>query len=602
MTRWLRRIQISNLGPLQDFDITLSESGVDEIEEPSQWGKSNIFAAICFCLWGCAPDGSAFDLTSITTGEKKCTVRLTTTRGTVYERTITKSRSVTRSIQHADKAKLPYNGREEDFAKALMALGRKSGKVTTGRMVLVPMAWRALTATGKGRPLRNFFVGELVKEGSLRGHVEQLMPIGAALLDADPLDTPAVEEMRKVAKKTASRLEGKAEQAQDALANIAPAVEPPSAPDVFAAKQVGRVAAYWVDRDKLTAARDYKQGEKRRWQLRLDAIPLGPPDYDASKRAGAVDDLDIAQRQLKDCKRERRAMSDAAEQETAMQAGVELRTAEGRVEMDAASTGECPTCGRKQTKAKATARTKALGRDVADCQEVHEACIIKLTAKAVLMHEANAKVTAAETKVERKREALAAYDAGHRRLERLADLGNAPIVPAPPGEAKHHRPEAIDVVAAVRLLAKAGATNAVADERENTRSTAKAAADFAEIKSKEAAASLSRIESLLIAVRQAPSVALKAALAPLCVDGLQLVLAGSGCEVRVDGYSWEGVSDGRQVAADASFRGALRVACKMQWLLMAIDNRGAWSYELPEAVEGGPLLVLRTSPPAVEVT
>jgi hypothetical protein len=112
----------------------------------------------------------------------------------------------------------------------------------------------------------------------------------------------------------------------------------------------------------------------------------------------------------------------------------------------------------------------------------------------------------------------------------------------------------------------------------------------------KAEAEASRLDALLEAVRQAPSVVASRQAAALGELGPVTLEFGENpaVTVLVDGRPWWLASRGRQVVADAWLRSALRRALQTPWLPLFVDNvQDVGGQPLPDLQ--GPVIFLQTT-------
>lgn len=592
-----KRIKIRGLGPIIETDVVLN-SGVTVFERPSQWGKSTLASAICFALWGTGLDGKALDVDVINDAGDDASVQLITGGGAIIERRITRNRQVIRLIQPAGDAPLEYK-REEDFAKALKAVGaviNVGTKVHKCRLVLAPFGWRALAlGRGNGRPLRDFLAAVLPTP-DVRPYVSKLMAdAGGELRGDDALDEGTVETLRREARRAVAVAEGIEIAANSHRDDIGGDEAPPASKDRHEAAQVLRIRDEWIARDALVEARNEAEQRAAAWQARRDAIPAAA-NFDAPAHSKAIDDRETARNFIGLRRHERDLLNTPIVEANneVVRVATSLKTLTDEAETLHAQGGKCPTCAK--TWAEAGKRAKVLKRQIEERETAGASARAEVERLNVKRDSAELELDAAQTRFDTKAAAVEAHADTKARHEALMALGRCPPVMAEPAKIMHERPHFTEIEAATALKAKADAIKGAADARARARERAKAGVIKAETAHTLAKAKADRLDVLLDAVRAAPSLALSDALAVLNVGGVEVVVDDkSGLDVRIDGRAWSNASTGRQVAADAALRNALRKAAGVPWFPLVIDNVQAWSGVIPEIDKPtGPVIVLRT--------
>jgi len=171
-------------------------------------------------------------------------------------------------------------------------------------------------------------------------------------------------------------------------------------------------------------------------------------------------------------------------------------------------------------------------------------------------------------------------------------LGTEPEVadlPEPPSEPE---PGTNNVHVATGFITAAAKDQDTDEVRAAHRARLEAAVTTAKQAHVKAVAAAAHAAALVDATRTAPSLALTGAVDGLARDGVTVRLDGDTAQVCVDGRRWKKASHGRQIAADLSFRAALRKASGMTYLPLWVDDAHGWSRELPKCE--GEVVVLRT--------
>ena len=247
----ISRLTIAGLGPHAETDLDLSADGLTELEGGSGAGKSTLLDALCYLLWGVSRQGTALPLEQLSA--EKAALSLTVGKtGSVLARTINNRRSETRSLSRG--------GTTETFASN-EALGAKLGHIgaspTTGRLVVVPFAWRDLLTEKLGRPFRDALLAVLPK-GDLRAVVTAAMgEAGFELRADDPLDLKAALAYQTASNRARDEAGGAATAAHQAAtrAEASPdRVAPPSA-ELERARGVLALADAWARANSSDADR-----------------------------------------------------------------------------------------------------------------------------------------------------------------------------------------------------------------------------------------------------------------------------------------------------------------------------------------------------------
>ena len=120
----LAHLLLLGFGPHEDLDLDLDPRGWVELAGASEVGKTSVLDGTIFALFGCDPSGGPFDVSAIADGGDRVEAAITTSRGTVIRRSMTRgSRSTSRKMT---KDGVDTNfGAEADLQKQLGPIGAK---------------------------------------------------------------------------------------------------------------------------------------------------------------------------------------------------------------------------------------------------------------------------------------------------------------------------------------------------------------------------------------------------------------------------------------------------------------------------------------------
>jgi hypothetical protein len=636
-----RSLTVSGLGPIDSLDIALDPAGVTTLAGPSECGKSTAAEGLLWLLTGQTWSAPTLDVERIRHGSKEVRVSATTSKGTVIERSMTRSRRQTRRVGDAVvTTEAAFAGQLKAAAAVVSADGRA---VPVARLVMAPMAWRDLLSSGGGRALRDVITPTDAER--VRALVDERLVAGGfpALAGMEPIDPRDVEQARRVARSDLDRQQG----ALDAATQHVQRLErtPPHRPDeddVDQAREVLAAMEAWREHDQATGAwlralQTHEHGfealtdwEARRAEVLqyLEAararLQAHPP---ASGRLAELDaQLAAEERAVRrarallaearpDVADQRRELADAQDALRANRANL------GSVERSAADEAPtCPTCGAAgydwtpevtrwreavaAAEARVAAATDALeARQTAEQARLNEevrrldAVITEATAKAEALRVERDQLAQADRAraVDQAEEASAL-----RELDRLDRQRPGKPPPAPEGERPAPPTTPQPTSAAV---AEARATLADLDRAEgaiahHARALAEARQRLqeAEVHLGDAQARAARAEALVEAVRAAPDAMFAEGVAAMGDLGdVTVRLVDGAVDVRVAGYPWHALSTGAQVRADAVFRAGLRRLLRVPWLPLVVDRVQDWTGPLDVA---GPAILLVTEPGA----
>jgi hypothetical protein len=624
----LSRMHIRGFGPHDDTMIEFEPKGLTVVSGRSQVGKSSLYRALLFCLWGVDRHGKPVQVDQIREGADACSVSVTLASGTTFTRSMTRTRTTTRQVVN-EKGEAAVFPNEDSWRARLNALAKDTNVL---RIVMVPLAWRDLAgAPGNGQHLRDLLV-RILPGGNVRDEVAKLMSeAGFELRPDDPIEEKAATEVRAIANKRADEAKGRFDQADQQLAALrksAPAVR--NREEIQAAKDLIAASLAWDKYDAQESARasiaaaeaaredwkrrraelgdrpQYEQGEDLRARQAVEAA-LKDEAAARDARDKAVAAVGIAEYALTQAEQAGDTEIEAAARKTKE---LENKLASHLVAGDA-----CPTCSRpgwakaqEQLEIARTAHGSAKAFEASLLESADERRQKRLAAAREKVDEARAKADAAKhafsvavakskeagdaaTAARTRKEAAAAYDAA------VKALGPEPTIPSIGETAKPDapKPSPEQVVQARATIEAAQQAEGAAAQHARATASAEQAATAAEAAHKAAEAERFRMNVLVDAVRKAPTVIAERQIAALGDLGpVSLRFVGNGVEVLVDGLPWEFASDGRCVVADLHFRAALRRAVKLGWLPLFVDSvQAVGGQPVPDV--GGPVVHLRTT-------
>lgn len=441
-------LDLANLGPHTATRLVLPDPmGHAWITGGSEVGKSTLIDAVTVVLWGVSPDGRPFDVAQISDGQDKAGVALTTARGTVLGRTVTRRRSWTRTMGTETFA-------SDDAMRT--KLGNIGARAELGRAIVAPLQWRALLTRDLGRPLRDLILS-VVGEGDLRTVVGEMM--GGRLRPSDPVDPKAAATLLTAANSSRDAARGWLDAVT--MRKRAETVDVPDTTDARAILTARDAWTAYGSAGDVRATRDAQAAELRR---RIDTpAPTGPAEEDVAKAARVMAALDAwtkhdtaatayeaartrhadAVRRRDEVRAARATLGERPTVDTvglaakraqiarvdtkpfasavAEKAGA-LTVAETKLRELSGKSDDCPTCGQTWA-ARAEARAKAVEiRDAAKAE--HDRATKALATTAASLDALRAEIAALE----------AAETAAKTWDQRSRDIGQEPAVPVAPVE------------------------------------------------------------------------------------------------------------------------------------------------------------------------
>ncbi len=640
----IARISIKGLGPHEDTDIELSAPmGTNTIVGRSEAGKSTLIDAVAFCLWGMDRRGGRLDLGAMRDGCDEMKVELTVGRsGTKMVRTLRRKKDggrgdTTRVIVNSMGTK--EHTTEKAWLGALRDIGARPKAL---RQVLVPHAWVALVdGEGGGRPFAHF-LGDILPKADKAEVVRSLM--GDAWRDGDPVNVTDALDMRKRANRDKAEQSGDVKRL-DQLISVAEAQETQSGPDIGGARGVIDLAKEWDVYEAVAEVHvEHEEWATKQTDLAEEwdekAAELGErpeADQGAEEAEAAAKQLlvDLRTRGAElqslrgDAERAQLAADhaldalktapavDALLESTAQRLAVELAAA---IDACHSVNDTCPTCERPGW-AGAIAAVDAARQTVADAH----ASAVTAVDQSRVFHAASAeeeeevqteRLATATEKITRLEDDMQQLDvdlgkAEHRRTRAMRGqapalawdearrlLGERPEVPEPsdpPTGPTVRRPDAREVESARRSVEEHDRSQGAQTQRSEDLEQLRHQLELSQEALEELMRECDRLETLVDAVRKAPSVAAARQLGVLGDMGpVEIVLPEDGsAEVLVDGRPWHFASTGRLVVADAHLRAGLRRALKASWLPLFVDCvQDVAGIEIPDV---SPAILLRTT-------
>jgi hypothetical protein len=510
---------------------------------PSESGKTSLLSALSLALTGSTPHGAEED--EAIHGERA------TVEAGVAGVALSWSRRVGgRAIARVGDTNCP------SLAAHRAAVGLDP--VIT-QAILWPLRWVDLARSPRARALRDL-LASVLPAGDLAAIIAE-----SADLRADDLIDVKGAEVRQTAANRA-RDEARGALAQAERMPVPDEAPPPNPAHVEAARALLAEIEAWrryedaIERHTLLAARHSERAERiRQWHSRAAVAPPG--------------------------RTARNALADARREVEALLSELALSPLPARP--PAHVEDHCPTCG------------QALP-DAAAAAERHAANVASYDAAVQARAEIQARIDAATD-----RAAQLQGPADDEAAAEIAAQSNGPCpsplpdpgpVPEAPAGA---RPDFAREAGARAYLDRAQQAEGAAGRRAAAIRALEAAVMAARAQLQAAEVEAARVAQLVVAVRGAPAelvrrgrVALDEALAG---SGVGVVLAEpgeSGDEVRVtiDGRPWWIASTGRQVAADAALRAAIRSLAAARYpggpigyneVPVVIDRAQDWSGEWP---------------------
>lgn len=529
------------------------------VPEPMGWtdfhgrsgaGKTAVLASPTFALLGTKPNGKAIDDDWIGEGSDDCQVSLTTRAGTTLTRRRTRKGDV-RRVMSRPEGEQTFPTDESLAAK----LGPLLANRDVTRMVLVPLAWKALADTQLGRPLRDLLMS-ILPPMDLRKQIGEMLAESKHTLKAsDPVEEKGVKALQSAA--NADVIAKKA--SLDTLSAQLKAA--PTEEMVATANQVLDTLKVWesYDTGKREADRmneSYTAATARHadWTDRKAALGVRP-------EAPATSALSELQSRVV---RGKSLIADAERSHTALTVAL-AKHIEAKAH---AAGGKCPTCGHA---------IKAAPEAVADIDASitkTEADIATSAARITKSKATLAEVEAQITKITEDGAAARAWDASFAALGREPSI---PTMPTMPTEPTALRPLAAQVEAARTTLADArSAASTVAAVEKATKAHAASVEEQA------------RVVALVQASRQAPTILMRRqteAMGDLGPVSLRFPPKENQLtpeiEVLYNGRSVDCASSGEMVITDLWLRAMFRRLGKVPTLPIPVDNAQDWSGEWP---------------------
>lgn len=317
----IQTITMRGLGPHDDTTLALFGTTGEwiDIEGHSEAGKSETMEAVCFALWGEAPDGSRLGTDAIRDGHDKCEAEVVLLNGMTVARTMTAKRTLGRRIQRPGLSEVfPKSDRE-----MLGLLGPLGKDTDLARLVMMPMSWVPLAqGEGGGRPLRDA-LARILPAAPIQDVVARLMAAaGQEMREGDPTDEAGARKLVTDANRAVNNRNGEVHAIEGQVVKAeerAQRAQGPSLADVDAAGATLRLAAAWSQYETLGAAVGAYEREvqaRTAWQERRAALGERPDDNGEAiaqatewrnlARATAADKrraLDTAGRALADAQR-----------------------------------------------------------------------------------------------------------------------------------------------------------------------------------------------------------------------------------------------------------------------------------------------------------
>lgn len=619
-------LEIRGLGPHKDTKIALSPDGAT-IEGKSRAGKSTIMDALCFALWGEDRLGRPYQSEAVREGGDTAVVRLELATGALIHRELRVGEGGGRRhirIYSGKNGEQSYATEKDWMTNAIGPLGHDRDLL---RLVMVG-GWESLAmGEGGGRPLRDALLRATARSAvDVRQVVDRLMgESGYPFLDTDSVDPKTVETKRRDARKAADRAVGARDQAllgrQAAACRV---VEPPARKAVEDAQLALTLHEAWQRYDAARA--DYDAAVERSadnagavaaWERAVAELGERPTCGSAEElltlreaQAAAVRERDRAWQARVRANSALDAATARAEQALAALGRAKEAALIAEADLDAPEdvSDQCPTCLRhgwdgavraaeaaREEAAEAARAALKLATDATDegATALERATDDRVTAAEALFaaEAARMRADAAREEAETRHEAVRSWDLARSRL------GAAPVPPGvPPAPVAPQMERPADPGAARALLDEAqrceGEGRRIAEDLlqlDRLIETAEREAVRTEIEAL-------RLDALVDAVRQAPTLALMEQLGALGDLGPVSFDPGEsgGIAVLIDGRAWQLASDGERVVADLWFRAGLRRSLRKAWLPIIVDRvQDVGGMELPEV--GGQVIYLRTT-------
>jgi hypothetical protein len=571
----LKNISIRGLGPHSEFSAEFNPRGTTIVSGASEVGKSMLVDAVLFALWG-RRVGGRFAPEAIREGHDKVVVELTLDSGLVVRRSMTRSRSVTRSITIGSQREV--HATEDAFAKALEKLGADSEAL---RLVIAPLEGIPLVAAN-ARAFRDVLT-RILPTGDTEAVLRSLMTDrGFNLRPGEGAMTEkGVLKARRDARSARDRATGRIAAAEERIGGLErQQLDDDGTSGTDAAKVVMAAFEAWDAHARAARGADARiLGLKNQidWDRRHTALG-DRPEY----TAGSFEEADRAEKDA------RRLLK------TAMQAYTEVdlqhQAANARLkELNLAGPDVCPTCERPGW----TAGEAALS-------EQEKAVGSLRTAVDVALETGRSRRTAHNTARKAMDAARDAKGQAETWESSLAALGARPVVPPEPADGPDAPsatcPTDAEVTQARAVLDQARAAEGARQQRARDLDDAREALGTARKAHAAVEADEERYSALLDCVRAAPSmVAARQAEALGDLGPVTLEFGDNpAVTVLIDGRPWWLASRGRRVVADTWLRAALRRAMNLPWLPIFVDNSQDFGgQDIPDI--GGPVIILTTT-------
>lgn len=588
-------LTITGLGPIRETrDYELGGLGSSLVQAPSEDGKTvGLIEATCFVLWAEDSRGRSFPVEGVNDDCDEAVVTLRMASGTVISRSMSKkNRAYVRQIIRNET--LEEYPREDAFQLALGPLGTDRELLRT---IMVPFAWVPLQERN-ARPLRDL-LARILPQMDLAQVVAKLMhQKGFEFQTGDPILEPEAVEARRVANVVAERASEALRVAMEIATEEQPQVEPPemSRESAAAVLELAKTVAYF----RLAEA---ERADWIAWHERREALgqkPIGGPDgTSASELAAAEDRLLRLSMALPGIETGHAWFGDVqlsvlkqelADAETALRA--------------APKNTVCPTCERKgwdkakEKRAAAEQRVSDAGLAMVAFEQTraeqweewkrdHEPMIMRARAELAAAKQEVADLRAA-WQAQRTEDPTAAWEKAIRALGPEPMKGR--VEPTAP---EREQPTNADVIAATTALTAWDRYEGAARQREQAtelhEGRVRRAAEMERLAKRQA----ERLDALVQATRDAPSVIAREQAAVLGDLGPVKFRFGNdpSVEVLIDGRPWQFASHGKRIFADCWLRNAIRRAAGLPWLPLFVDDSNLWSNDLPAFP---PMIVLRT--------
>lgn len=593
-------ITIAGLGSHVDTTLKIPDPmGHTDFAGHSEAGKTMIMHAVSMCLWGVASNGKPFPVEAIRDGSEKATMEIVTAKGAGFGRTISRKRSVSRTLSMGGAMEAFPS--EEAFAARLGSLGAGAlvDRPILARAIVVPMQWIPMLDEQLGRPLRELILSVLPPQ-DVRPIIAQMMEAqGQELRATDPLGEAGAKKLLTAANALVSETKGALGLAREAARSVAAPAQM-QAFDATAARSTVKAGEVWTAYDaamerhgEREAARSAQSAAREDWRRRRAELGDMPAlDTEAlrvleGKIAAAARSLQTASRDHQEAERL------VARLHTALES---RRSEHARL---AAAGDACPTCQRPGWEQAAVRLAESIAAGKSARIEYDQAVAAEEVARDVVVR-ANAAHEALQSQRETYQDAeqsRGSWDRSIRMLGQEPQVSTpdpAPVAPTVP------RPTAQAAAEALRLLREADGAEAArkAVERESER--ARAALERAERNADGAVAEQARVAALHDFAKRAPSELARrqedafGGLGPVSFRfPPRETKTTPEVELLIDGRPWWLASDGRRVVADLHLRAWLRERAALMMLPIIVDRAQDWSRDWPDVP--GPVWYLSTT-------